>query len=100
MRQRQAYREVGPTAAETLDCLSLSDKYRVLINRIDLGQGFDQINRISFVSSQSSPNRVGVNRNAQSPLLLCQQSPTSNEERLGLQAQRQIVGQDRAGRQQ
>src|SRR5688572_1182304 len=101
MRKSYSDFKVGPSVSKTVNRLTLCDKQRVLINRIDLGQGLDQIGHITFISRLPSPNRVGVNRDAQIPGCSCVINPNqriSKEERSGPQAQKHIVGQDRVDR--
>ena len=64
MRQRLLDRDVGPTFGETIDRVLFCNVESVLVGLIDFGEGFDQIDRICFVSAESGSNRMSVNRDA------------------------------------
>ena len=61
MRQSGTHREVWPPVREPLYCHSPGDIQRVTIDGIDLRKSFNEICSVAFVTTKSSPNRVGVN---------------------------------------
>jgi hypothetical protein len=69
MWHRAANEKVGPPVAEAFHGLALGHIKSVLVDGINLSQRFDQMRRIALVPGKPSPNRVGVNRNAQVLLL-------------------------------
>jgi hypothetical protein len=48
--------KVGPAITESVSSLAPGDKYRVLVDVIDLGKRLDQIRRITFVPAKPGPN--------------------------------------------
>src|SRR5712691_2005129 len=67
MRQRDANSEIRPAIVEAFQSLAPGNIQRVIIDSIDLGERFNQICGVAFVSGESGPNRVGVNCYTQNP---------------------------------
>src|ERR1700682_3148332 len=66
-RVRQSLRngKVGPASAKAIHGLALGNIQRVLIDRVELSQRFDQIDGVAFVPGQPSANGMGVYGNVQ-----------------------------------
>ena len=56
VRQSPATGKIGQTIIEAIYCFALGDVQRVAADRIDLGERFDQINRVTLVPGQPSAN--------------------------------------------
>jgi hypothetical protein len=67
VRKRGANREVRPPVAEPCYGLIPGDINGVIIDRIDLGERFDQIRGITLIATKTGANRVGVDCNTQVP---------------------------------
>ena len=48
--------EIGPSLVETFPGFGRCDKERVLVNRIDLGERFDKIGSVAFITRKLRPN--------------------------------------------
>ena len=56
VRRGAANLKVWPAIAEAFSGFALSDKDRVLVDFVDLGQRLDQVRRITLVTAKAGPN--------------------------------------------
>ena len=68
MRQRSFYLEVWPAIGEPINRLVLSNINCVLIYSIDLGESFDQINRVSLIAGELSSDGMRVDCDMHDPV--------------------------------
>src|SRR5712691_3672831 len=65
VRERLSYFEIGPAIREPIDGGRFGYVERVEIGLIDLGQTFDQVDRVTFVAGQLRSDRVRVDCDVQ-----------------------------------
>src|SRR5712691_3246483 len=65
VRERLSYFEIGPAISEPIDGCRFGYVEGVEIGLIDLGQSFDQIDRVTFVAGQLRSDRVRVDCDVQ-----------------------------------
>ena len=68
MRQSLFDLEIGPAIIEPLESDRLGDIEGVTIGLIDLGEGFDQIGRVTFVAAELGPDGMRVDCDVQDRL--------------------------------
>jgi hypothetical protein len=69
MRQGLSYFEVRPAALKPTDRSGFGNVEGVLIRLVDLGQGFDQIRSVAFVSAQGGADGMRVDWDVQDRLI-------------------------------
>src|SRR6185369_10387222 len=57
--------EIGPTITEALACFVCSYVDRVLVDVVNLGEAFDEIDGVAFVASELSPDSMSIDRDPQ-----------------------------------
>jgi hypothetical protein len=60
MRQRLLDPEVRPTLIKPLDSGPFGDVQSVKISLIDLGEGFDQVNGVTFIAAEFSSDGMRI----------------------------------------
>src|SRR6266566_3225478 len=77
VRERLSYFEIGPAIREPIDGGRFGYVERVEIGLIDLGQTFDQVDRVTFVAGQLRSDRVRVDCDVQDRSNLRERWPAS-----------------------
>src|SRR2546421_12580846 len=81
VRERLSYFEIGPAIREPIDGGRFGYGERVEIALIDLGQTFDQVDRVTFVAGQLRSDRMRVDCDVQDRSNLRERWPASPKRR-------------------
>ena len=60
MRESGANFEIGPTITEPIACFASGDVDRVVVDAVDPGEGFNQVDGVTFVASKLRPDGMSI----------------------------------------